>query len=360
MEKLTMFDYIKETPDVLKYNIKYHEKLLEPLMKEYKDQLEVKRIILVASGSSHNACYCAREFIRKCTGLEVKILTPYTFTYYEYEVNESDFVLVITQSGLSTNAIEAIKVLNRLGHKSICLTGNKNSDVKDVADVVIEYGVQEELVGYVTKGVTTLTLFLDLFAIEISQKYEYLEELKKAANLNVEMIEKSIDFINVHYKNLSSMTCVYSCGAGSNYGTALESALKIGETIHIPSFCYEVEEYIHGPNLQLTPQYTVFFYDGNDGASHRVKQIYQATREITDRCFMISNNSDYKDDAHVLMLSDGGCGELAPIVYLPFVQLLSYVISKDTHKIYQHPLLKKFKEIASAKTENFVNYDEDD
>ena len=55
------------------------------------------------------------------------------------------------------------------------------------------------------------------------------------------------------------MSWVYSCGAGANYGTALESALKMGETIHIPSCCYEIEEYIHGPNLQLTPQYNVIF-----------------------------------------------------------------------------------------------------
>ena len=52
--------------------------------------------------------------------------------------------------------------------------------------------------------------------------------------------------------------------------------------------------------------------------------------------------------------------ELSPIVYLPFVQLLSFIISNDLHSIYQHPLLKEFKVIAAAKTENFVNYDGDD
>lgn len=42
------------------------------------------------------------------------------------------------------------------------------------------------------------------------------------------------------------------------------------------------------------------------------------------------------------------------------VQLLSFIISDDLHTIYQHPLLKEFKAIAAAKTENFVNYDGDD
>ena len=275
-------------------------------------------------------------------------------------IKENDLVLVVTQSGLSTNAIEALKIIKKKQCRAICLTGNKNSDVKDVADVVIEYGVGEELVGYVTKGVSSLALFLDLFAIAYSGKSEYLEELKKAVHLNEEMIGKATSFIQLHYKEFSSMSWVYSCGAGANYGTALESALKMGETIHIPSCCYEIEEYIHGPNLQLTPQYNVIFFDGNDVASHRVEQVYKATRKVSERAYLISNNPGLADDDHVLSLSDTVSSELCPLVYLPFVQLLSFIISNDLHSIYQHPLLKEFKAIAAAKTENFVNYDGDD
>ena len=174
------------------------------------------------------------------------------------------------------------------------------------------------------------------------------------------MIGKATNFIQLHYKEFSSMSWVYSCGAGANYGTALESALKMGETIHIPSCCYEIEEYIHGPNLQLTPQYNVIFFDGNDGASRRVEQVYKATRKVSNRAYLISNNPQLSSDDHVLSLSDTVSSELCPLVYLPFVQLLSFIVSNDLHSIYQHPLLKEFKAIAAAKTENFVNYDGDD
>lgn len=187
-----------------------------------------------------------------------------------------------------------------------------------------------------------------------------MDELKKAADLNEEMIDQATNFIQQHYKNFSSMSWVYSCGAGANYGTALESALKMGETIHIPSCCYEIEEYIHGPNLQLTPQYNVIFFDGNDGASRRVEQVYKATRKVTNRAYLISNNPQLSSDDHVLSLSDTVSSELSPLVYLPFAQLLSFIVSNDLHSIYQHPLLKEFKAIAAAKTENFVNYDGDD
>jgi len=356
INKLTMMDYIEETPCVLQYNIQNREELLKPLF-DYIQGKTITQLVLIASGSSYNACHIARAFLLKCLEIPVRILTPYTFTYYENDFGENDLIAVISQSGLSTNAIEALKKAKNLNYQTICLTGNKNSDVKDYADFTLEYGVGEELVGYVTKGVSTLAIYLCLFAIKFAGKEKYIPELEKTVQLNQEMIEKSKKFIQRHFKSFSSMHQCYVCGAGANYGTALEGALKIGETIHIPSNCYEIEEYIHGPNLQLTPSYTVIFFDGNDKASQRVQQVYLATRQVTEHCFMISNN--YQDD-HVLSLSDQVMEELSALVYLPFVQILAYEISSSLKSVYQHPLLKEFKKIASAKTENFINYDEDD
>lgn len=359
MEKMTMLDYIKEAPIQAKENIKSYKELVSPLLQECEEK-NIRTIWLIASGSSYNACYCARMFLCKLLSCEIKIVTPFTFVNYENNIVEDDLVLVITQSGLSTNAIEAIKKIKEMNVRAICLSGNTNSDIKDYADIVIDYGVKEELVGYVTKGVTTLTLFLMLFAIAYTKKEEYLKDIEKAISLNEEMIDKSLQFVQKHYKSFSSMNHIYFCGAGAHYGTALEGTLKAGETIHIPSCCYEVEEYIHGPNLQLTPDYTVVLFDGNDIASERVKQVYLATREASDKTYLLSNHPDVKDDENVISLSDSVCCECSPLAYLPFVQILSHCISNDLQSSKQHPLLKKFKKIASAKTDSFINYDGDD
>lgn len=359
MEKKTMQDYIEEAPAVCRNNINNYQQLVKPLLDQVQGK-EIRAIWLIASGSSYNSCHCARAMMRKCLDSEIKIITPFTFTYYENEIKENDLVLVVSQSGLSTNAIEAIKKIKALNHFAIALTGNPDSDIKDYADLVIDYGVKEELVGYVTKGVTTLCLFLMLFAIAKSGKEEYVDELHKAIDMNEEMIPKTLAFIETHYRHFTSMRNAYFCGAGSNYGTALEGALKVGETIHIPSCYYEIEEYIHGPNLQLTPTYNIFLFDGNDMASDRVIQVYLASREVSDSVFLLSNHASLKADDHVISTSTTVMTECAPLVYLPFVQLISYIVSSDLSTTKQHPLLKKFKTIASAKTENFVNYDEDE
>lgn len=358
-KKYTMKDYIEETPIVLYDHLKNYKELTQPFM----DQVSMDphgTIWLIASGSSYHACMCAYPYVKACCSQEIKMLNPFTFCYYEHDVKEHDTAIVITQSGLSTNAIDAIKKLKQIGRTAICLTGNRHSDVKEYADVVLEYGVGEELVGYVTKGVSTLCLYLMLIGLRIAQKTNDLEMFKQALKAHVQVKEHSYSFIEKHYQALTAMNCVYCCGGGGTRGVAMEAALKIGETIHIPSIYYEVEEFIHGPNLQLTPNYTVLFFDTNDAASDRIIQIYQATRAVSDHAFLLTNRKELQEDNHVFYINTAVPNEVLSLVYLPFVQLLSFLVSQDLHSVIQHPLLKKFKQIAAAKTENFINYDEDD
>lgn len=359
MKKMTMMDYINETPIQALKNIASASTLCEPLV-HYAKEKQMQRLWLIASGSSYNACMCARSFLMHTLGIEVKVIPPYTFTWYEHDVKEKDVVVVVSQSGYSTNAIAALCKVKALGHTSVVLTGNVTHDVKDYADIVLDYGVGEELVGYVTKGVTTLTLYFMLFALVYQGETTKLDELEKAILLQKEMITKAQQFVEMHYKDFSSMHSIYVCGAGAAYGVALEGALKCGETIHIPALPLEMEEYIHGPNLQLTPSYTILLIDGNDAASERVKQIYQASRSVSEHSFLLSNAIDIPGDSHILKLSNSVDSDLMPLVYLPFVQVLASMISTDLHSVMQHPLMRSFKAYADAKTAGFVNYDEDD
>lgn len=358
IKKYTMMDYIKDTIPVSLDNINQYEALVEPLVSVTKNQ-NIETLWLVASGSSYNACVLAKPFMQSCMKNTIKVISPYTFTNYDHYIRKNDCVIVISQSGFSTNAIEAVQMVHTLQHQSIVLTGNINSDIKEYADIVIDYGVKEELVGYVTKGVTTLSLFLMLYAISISGKREYLIDIKKAISMQKEVQDKTISFIDRHYKELTSMHQCYLLGAGATTGVALEGALKIGELIHIPSNYYEIEEYLHGPNFQLTPTYTVIIFDNNDHTSDHTNKIYQATKAVTDRTFIITTSQEYLNDENALLLSETIHPLLVSLTYLPFIQSISFIISRDIHVIKQHPLLQVFNQMVASKTSNYINYDED-
>lgn len=347
--KPTMLTYIEETPVQLELNNKNSKELTKELVNLYL-QKKYKTIWIVASGSSSNASNCAKPFMMKYLDCNVEIVPPNTFLYSDLTYTDDDFIVVISQSGCSTNSIDALKKLKSINKKAIGITGNINSDFKDYADVVIDYGVGEETVGYVTKGVTTLAQFLMLFALEASGT-EFIEELNDVPNRHKIIQEETNAFYEKNKALLTSMTISYACGFMQGYGIATEAALKIGETVQIPSFAYEAEEFIHGPNLQLTPNYTLFFIDDLYKGSKRLEQIYLASRSVTDRCFAITN-SDIVDDNHAIRLPfEIKEPLLSPLYLLPFFQILAFRITTDLNKWHRHPLFKDFEKLVSCKTE---------
>lgn len=358
--KKTMNDYILETPDTVLNNLNNADLLTKSIIDLYFDK-DYKSICIIASGSSFNASHCARMFMRSILNCEVKIITPYTFENYEYRFLEDSFTVVISQSGCSTNAISALTKLKSVGKPSIGITGNPESDFKNVADYTLDYGVGIETVGYVTKGVVTLVEYLILFALKVAlrkgtislDRYnKYLSDIMLSAQAHRSIYKSTQSFINNNFKQLSSMENAYICACGPNYGTALEGALKIGETIHIPAIAYEVEELLHGPNIQLTPNYTLFFIDNNDHTSKRTLDIYNAIRCITDKAYIITNNKEV-DNNHAIRCDISTDILVSPLYNLAVFELIAFTITESLNAWRKHPLFYTFEKKISCKSKMY-------
>lgn len=362
--KPTMKSYILETPKTVLKNVERSKELTQSLVDAFMEK-DYKRIVIVASGSSCNAVHLARLFVMEYLKMEVKVVTPFTFTHYEHRLSEDDFVFCVSQSGCSTNTIDALRKCRKLNIPAIGLTGNVESDFKKEADLVIDFGVGIELVGYVTKGVVSLALYLILFALEVSlekgtisaEKYlEVKDEIIKAMDAHKEVVAAFDTLYLKHRKNFTSMTNLYVVACGSNLGTAMEGALKIGETVHIPSCAYEVDEYIHGPNLQITPNYTVLFVDGGDEADERAVLAYEATRTVTDRCLIITNNPSVEED-YAVRIPSRVSELLSPLHNVVFFQMLAHTVSSELRTMPRHPLFEEgFKTKIANKSESYVDH----
>ena len=222
----SMGDYVDESPRVARENLARADELTEPLVACCGGRTPT-RIRLVASGSSFNACQCALPFMASCLpGVQIDVVTPHRFTYYEPEVREGELVAVVTQSGLSTNALEALDVIRAQGARAVCLTGNVGADARDHADVMVDWGAGTELVGYVTKGVTTLALFLMMFAARLGGRPERMADLAAAVEVLDAVRASTYEFYRAHEKALTSMRLSYSIAADGARGVALEGRSK--------------------------------------------------------------------------------------------------------------------------------------
>lgn len=360
-QKQTMLDYIASCPQFMRDNVARSAELTRPLVEEFLSE-RYKNIWIIASGSSANGALCARQFVRRCLGCEVKLVTPFQFISSEHDFTSSDMLIVVSQSGYSLNVLNAVRLIHQQGRRCIGLTGDLSSELAKDCDIAVNYGVGRETVGYVTRGVTTLALFFMLFAIEAAEKLgrktaeeaaELRRQLVDAADCNDTMRQAAQQFLQQHYQGISGMTNAYVCGVGANFGTASEGALKFGETISIPTAAYEAEEYIHGPNIQMTPRYTVFLIDGGEGRS-RIHQIYEGTRIVTPNAYLLTTDPMYTGD-NVLTLPCGLPDEITPLCFLPFFQVLAYQLADDLNRWFKHPLQRKMNKACSAKSEGYVN-----
>ena len=221
--KKTMLDYIADCPKFIRNNVADSAALTKPLVDEYVSG-GYKNIWIVACGSSSNGSLCARQFIRRHLKCEVKIVTPFHFVSSENDFSETDMVVVVSQSGYSLNALDAIKVIEAKGRRCIGLTGDVNSDLGKVCDVVANYGVGRETVAYVTRGVTTLALFFMLFAVEAAVRLG----IKTAAEGEAVLWEPgcTYELPAVYVKNNGKLALKYKVAI-----TGINGSAKLNEVI---------------------------------------------------------------------------------------------------------------------------------
>ena len=357
----TMQDYVASCPEFIRANVARSEELTKPVADEFVKG-NYRSIWIIACGSSMNGSTCARPFLRRYLGCEVKIVAPFTFVTQENDLKDDDMVIIVSQSGYSLNALEAAEVVKKKGRRCIALTGDLESDLAKKCDIAADYGVGRETVGYVTRGVTTLALFFMLFAIEAAcakgtmntpEAETLKKQLLKAADANEETQKNWISFFEQNYQALSGMTNAYVCGVGANLGTAMEGALKFGETISVPTGAYEIEEYIHGPNIQMTPRYTVFLIDGGIG-SDRIRKIFEGTSIVTSNSFLITTDDSLTGE-RIFNVHCDVAEEITPLCILPFFQLTAWKITEDLGRWLKHPLQRKMEKFVSSKSENYAN-----
>lgn len=358
MAKKTMEDYIRLSSGRLKVNLGRQKELTEELIAGYMES-PYKNIRIIASGSSYNSCTAILPFLKQLLKTHVEVVSPYTYEHYIFP-NENAFCFAVSQSGCSTNILSALQKRRKLNYSCIALTGNPKAEIKNETDLLIEYGVGNETVDFVTMGVVTLMEFLLMFALNAayelklitSEEYVYWNtQLKLLPELHQQTLAQAEHFCETHEKEMYSIQSVILCGAGPNFGTVLEGALKFQETLKVPAMAYEPEEFIHGPNMQMTPNYSVFLIDSFQKNS-RVQDIYHACLELTDRTYLISGKKD-EQDANLISIPDTVHELLSPVYIVSVFQYITAHMTELLQCWNTHPLFSRLEEKVKCKTDDY-------
>ena len=146
MEK-DMEYYVRISGKAIVKNVERRKELTESIVDEYTKSNK-KDICIIASGSSLNGAMMAESFMNKYMNCNVICISPTDYLDYKKEFVKDRFIILVSQSGCSTNVIRAAEDLNKDGISYVALTGNLEGDLKDYAEKLIEYGVGNETIDY--------------------------------------------------------------------------------------------------------------------------------------------------------------------------------------------------------------------
>ncbi len=358
MEK-DMEYYIRVSGEVMEKNLDRRKELTQELVDKFLESGK-NTICIIASGSSLNGALTAEWFMNRFLGNTVIVMSPTEYLDYRKEMVRDRFLIVISQSGCSTNIIEAVKDMKKDGIQPAVLTGNLEGDLKEYCETMIEYGVGNESVDYVTLGMVTLVEFLILFSMEAARSKgllseneyeEIVSEIRTCCGASREIYERSVSYTERFYDHLLHMESAMIVADGANMGVIREAALKFGETLKIPALYYENEEYIHGPNMQLTPESTVFFIDTNERHS-RIYDVFRATELVTEHVCLVTNK-DLPEDDKIINVPNNVMNELTPLFTVVPFQYISAHVTKEKNNFECHPLFDEFEKKIKCKTDDY-------
>lgn len=334
--KKWMVDCVLEAPSTCESILKNKDSLLKGLVEQFCSK-DYKEIVLVASGSSYNIASCSKYAIQHYLKVKVELVHSVTYAKYDYQFHEGALVICMSQSGRSTNTIEAVERAKACGNDVIGLVMMPNSPLAEICKPTYLYGSDKAGQDvFVCRGVPSSTLFLILFALEaglkkgVLSKEDYkrrMKDVENAVKLMPEVKKWADSFYEANKKDFVSMKRVMTAGIGAGLGVALEGALKAEETIGIPSNAYELEEFLHGPVYEAKKDHAIFLVDLDPISHERVTQIYKACHELTDRVYLITRYKGIKED-HVLHIDidENCCSLLMPILFvIPFQMIASRV-----------------------------------
>lgn len=212
------------------------------------------KIYIVACGTAYHAGMVGKYYIEKLARVMVEVDVASEFRYRNPIVDEKTLLIVVSQSGETSDTLAALKESKRLGAKTLAITNVVGSSIAREADQVLYTWAGPEIAVASTKAYTTqLILFfmLALYMAQIkgTQKPERVQELigmLKQIPAQVSETLSDVEPIKTFAKRYGFNEDVFYIGRSLDYDVALEGSLKLKEVSYIHAEAYAAGELKHG------------------------------------------------------------------------------------------------------------------
>lgn len=298
----------------------------------------VRRISLVACGTSWHAALIAKYWLEKWVGIPVDVDIASEFRYRRLLLGPESLVITISQSGETADTLAGLRLAKKMGAKVVTICNVVGSTMTREADGTIYTHAGPEIGVASTKAFTSqltalflLTLYLGriLETISAEQNSELVQALVDLPHLVEEELPTLQKEMDVLAEEFSRSRDFLYLGRGVNFPVALEGALKLKEISYIHAEGYAAGELKHGPIALIDRDMPVLALVPPDGVYNKLISNVEEVRARHGRLILVGSRNDKilpEITDYVIGLPEVH-SELSPVLYTIPLQLLSYQIA---------------------------------
>ena len=318
-------------------SVEQGEVFFDELNFDAKTLAEIRRIVIVACGTSWHAALVGKHYIEEATRIPVEVDLASEFRYRNPVIDQHTLVVAISQSGETADTLAALKESKASGARTAAIVNVIGSSIARAAGEVVYTHAGPEIGVASTKAFTTQMVALYLLAIHLGRRNGQMT--REAAQARIETllqipseVDKAIQ-LNWHVRDVARRymhaTSALYIGRGLLHPIALEGALKLKEISYIHAEGYAAGELKHGP-IALIDEATPTFVVVPRGPSY--EKTHSNLAEILARRGKVIAIGDADDDELRELCDDylalpPTTPWSAPIVAVVPLQLLAYHIA---------------------------------
>lgn len=243
-------------------------KYINPQTGEVKIDLpdDIKKIVLVASGSSYHCARFAVDLLEKFSKIESRAIYSSEFLLKNVIPHDKNTLYIfITQSGETSDTVKSAQKVKELPNIStLCITNNENSAIWNTCDYKVACYAGTEQGIAATKSFTSQMLCLILITLKLIERHskKAAEIYKKSLFTLPAVIDRALAKRNEIKKlasKLAKESLIVITADGISYSLAKEAALKIKETSYKNISAAILGEFMHGHVAVLNNKSTLIY-----------------------------------------------------------------------------------------------------
>ena len=238
----------------------------------------IGRVHLVGCGTAMHAGMVGKSAIETLARVPAEVDIASEFRYRDPILEKNDLVIIISQSGETSDTLAALKLAKSRGVPVLAIVNVVGSSIARAADYVMYTYAGPEIAVASTKAYMVQMCVLYLFALRLAyargrlseaETRRYTAQLLRAPEVIKPRLAdcEQIKYLASRYVNTQS--CFF-IGRGFDYALSLEGSLKLKEISYVHSDAYAAGELKHGTISLITDGVPVI-------ALATQKQVYEKT-----------------------------------------------------------------------------------